>query len=93
MPLCSFVDCLHRVWHRPLFQTTNIVDQEERAMKRKYKVFDCVVLWNDEYCMWTSWKEEILVSMALEKMERDIPSCFEMAAHALRYLMVSIFVY
>jgi hypothetical protein len=45
------------------------VDQEEGGMKRKYKVFDYVVLWNDEYCMWTYWKGEILVLMALEKTE------------------------
>lgn len=62
-------------------------------MKVKYKLFDYVVLWNDEYCMWTYWKGVILVSMALEKTEWDIPSCFGMAAHTQRYLMVSIFVY
>lgn len=69
------------------------MDQEEGAMKRKYKVFDYVVLGNDEYCMWTYWEGEILVSMALEKTEWAIPSRFEMAAHTQRYLMVGIFVY
>jgi len=52
------------------FSSNKYCGPRRRSDETKVQSFGYVVLWNDEYCMWTYWKGEVLVLMALEKTER-----------------------